>query len=536
MKNMKKLQLRNLIRESIKGLITEQLYSNCAGLTDMGYIGTYGGAVNFITNISNGFQGANMQQHKWIESPITNVYNPDACMDANSGGVWRRGIVFVASGQNTPIGNVLINAPNYPTNNSMGYYSIWEDMINDLIWAGVSVNLNMSATAVNTAVENWNMANCPPGGPPCQIGIISAGGAACSCTPTSGCTDSNATNYDPLATIDDGSCQYWSYDWYVCYDANCLGPIGTDPQYQNYANQGYPTFPDLASCQASGCAPPIGCADNTTNYASYLSNGNWLAVPQNPSSGNSSANGGCDSVNPGTPDPNDISCCEYATCLDQNAYNYFYTWSGLATVTFPTSNIFVPNGANYTGPTIDNGNIQDCTPICGTPTCCCDYYGCMDPGALNYNPLATIDDGRCDYGWRCNEGKLPGVFGCYQGNATYPGTYATQLDCDQANSAIPDGCGVTDDCHKCCCEPAGVGSPTSQGCQPGTEVYLTTDTHPCVCPSGMIDCPDHIVHPPNPTDIPISPPPIEPEDPDDLPPIDKALMERFQKLAKISKK
>ena len=29
-----------------------------------------------------------------------------------------------------------------------------------------------------------------------------------SVTPVSGCTDSTATNYDPLATVDDGSCTY----------------------------------------------------------------------------------------------------------------------------------------------------------------------------------------------------------------------------------------------------------------------------------------------------------------------------------------
>ena len=607
---MKKNKLRNIIRESVKELITEQQYTNCAGLTDMGYIGTYWGEIQFVTDINNGFQGANMDQHKWLEFPlVNNVYNPNGCIDSNTGGVWRKGVVFLAGG-NTPVGTAMANAPNYPTSNSWDYYSIWEDFVNDLIWintpgntanwiTGVSVTLNMSVIDVNLTVTDWNIANCPPAGPTssgvCNSGFATAGGAACSCPPIQGCTDvnatnynplaviddgsciipgctdsnainynplatqddgsctydvpgctdSNATNYNPLATIDDGSCRYFDSNSleYVCYDANCLGPIGGNIWYISYANQGYPTFPDLISCQASGCEPiqppsNIGCADNSSTYNQSNNYGLWQAVPLTQSPGNVNAPEGCDSLNPGTPDLNDISCCEYATCLDQNANNYFYTWSGLATVIFPTSTLYdLTTGSTSTGPTIDNGNIQDCNPICGTPTCCCDYSvdsnmisGCMDPSALNYNPVSTVDDGSCEYGWRCNEGKVPGVFGCYQGNATYPGIHATQLDCDQANSAIPNGCGVADECYKCCCEPVVGGSGVT--CQPGTEVYLTTSTNPCVCPSGMIDCPGT---PPKPTEPISTPQPkiIEPEDPNDLPPIDKALMERFQKLANI---
>ena len=37
----------------------------------------------------------------------------------------------------------------------------------------------------------------------------------------------------------------------------------------------------------------------------------------------------------------------------------------------------------------------------------CDYYGCTDTSAFNYNPNATIDDGSC----------IPKIFGCIDASA-----------------------------------------------------------------------------------------------------------------------
>ena len=39
----------------------------------------------------------------------------------------------------------------------------------------------------------------------------------------------------------------------------------------------------------------------------------------------------------------------------------------------------------------------------------CDYYGCTDTSAFNYNPNATIDDGSC----------IPKIFGCIDLNAEF---------------------------------------------------------------------------------------------------------------------
>ena len=55
------------------------------------------------------------------------------------------------------------------------------------------------------------------------------------CAPVSGCTDSTALNYDPVATIDDGSCLYCVYG---CTDTNAVN------------------YNVLASCDDGSCIIP----------------------------------------------------------------------------------------------------------------------------------------------------------------------------------------------------------------------------------------------------------------------------------------
>jgi hypothetical protein len=94
------------------------------------------------------------------------------------------------------------------------------------------------------------------------------GGSAC------GCTDPLATNYDPNATFDDGSCTYCTYgctdeacDNYdpnaTCDDGscNCDTPGCTDPLATNYNSN--------ATVDDGSCTYIYGCTDpNATNYDS----------------------------------------------------------------------------------------------------------------------------------------------------------------------------------------------------------------------------------------------------------------------------
>ena len=76
---------------------------------------------------------------------------------------------------------------------------------------------------------------------------ISVGGAICGVVVVNGCTDSTALNYDPTATVDDGSCVYCVYG---CTDSTAV----------NYAA--------LATCDDGTCIASVyGCTDATAcNY------------------------------------------------------------------------------------------------------------------------------------------------------------------------------------------------------------------------------------------------------------------------------
>jgi hypothetical protein len=153
-----------------------------------------------------------------------------------------------------------------------------------------------------------------------------------------GCTNSNACNFDALATNDDGSCLTLDCNGVCggsfvtdacgnCFDANLPAPACvfgcTDPSASNYDPL---ATNDDGSCLQSGCTYP-----NAVNY-------NAAAIVD------------------------DGSCvfeviCIVEGCTDVNALNYLEV------------------------ATIDNGS--------------CIYVGCTDSNATNYNPAATIEDGSC---------------------------------------------------------------------------------------------------------------------------------------------
>ena len=151
-----------------------------------------------------------------------------------------------------------------------------------------------------------------------------------------GCTDSNANNYLPIATTDDGSCVHPVY--------GCTIESGT----LNY---------DSTATVLSGCVnEALGCTDSlASNYAQ-------------------SAN-------------TDSGTCTYPIegCADASALNY----DSLATVS--TGCV-----ARVLGCT-DN-TAYNFAPDANVPTndqCLYHVPGCMAAGASNYDSLATTDDGSC---------------------------------------------------------------------------------------------------------------------------------------------
>lgn len=209
--------------------------------------------------------------------------------------------------------------------------------------------------------------------------------------PTSipGCTDSTACNYDPNATVDDGSCDY----------ASCIGC--TDPAACNYDLNA--TIDD-GSCQYPGCTDPLannydpsaGCNDNTCTY-DVLGCTDPVGCNYNISA----------TVDDGS--------CQYPGCIDLLANNYDSS-AGCddGTCTYDVLGCTDINAINYDS----NATVDD-------NSCIYPVAGCTDILALNYDPLATVDDGSCLYEeepedcsntldvgcWVCKE---PGSPGCSQ--------------------------------------------------------------------------------------------------------------------------
>ena len=195
-----------------------------------------------------------------------------------------------------------------------------------------TVNLTFPNGSTSSCIENTNIQNLD--------------------TEICGCTDPDALNYDPLATIDDGSCIY-------CIDG-CM-----DSTALNYNS--------LATCEDDCIYCVWGCMDAAaTNY-------------------NSSAT---------CPDP-----CNYGVgcgCTDLFASNYGYDCDGNL-VGFPppcNDGCCLPGGEFCDNPPRIDSLITTeatCLPACDIPF----IPGCTDPLANNYNSSATIDNGSCAYGFIC---------------------------------------------------------------------------------------------------------------------------------------
>ncbi len=181
-----------------------------------------------------------------------------------------------------------------------------------------------------------------------------------------GCTTSVACNYNPNATIDDGSCEF------ICY--GCTDVIGCN--YDSNANV------DDGSCEYETCS---GCTDSEAcnfDYTSSIDNGSCV-YPElyldcfGYCVNDMDQDGICDELEIlGCTD--DYACnydplatdedghCEYITCAGCQ-YEYACNYDPTATIA-------------------DNES-------CEYGTC----PGCTDINACNYNPTVSEDDGSCEF-------------------------------------------------------------------------------------------------------------------------------------------
>ena len=215
-----------------------------------------------------------------------------------------------------------------------------------------------------------------------------------------GCTSPIAFNYNALANTDDGSCVGVTYGctdstmWNFAPSANvddgsCLPYIYgcTDPTMWNY-NQ-------LANTDNGSCKPFVyGCMDSTAyNYDPLANTDNGTCIPVIFGCTNPIALNYCDSCN-----TDDFSCIlPIYGCTDSTMFNY----SPLANV---DNNSCVPFIYGCTDPSMLNYNSTANTEDF---SCIAYVYGCMDSLALNYDSLANTDNNSC----------VEVVMGCMDPNA-----------------------------------------------------------------------------------------------------------------------
>jgi len=179
-----------------------------------------------------------------------------------------------------------------------------------------------------------------------------------------GCMDPLDCNYDPTATCDDGSCMslvYGCMDNGNCIGTSCPGPGGTCQTPSTYYVSPYP------GCQA----------------LNYYPGANFM-----------------DANNP---------CYGYCNCLDPSGTNYNDTgeigWVPPANAALWINGLYIDcAGVVQMIGLVWNGNVGDtscCGPIVTTTTTVC-IWGCTDPTQVNFDPLATCNDGSC----------IPIIYGC----------------------------------------------------------------------------------------------------------------------------
>ena len=121
-----------------------------------------------------------------------------------------------------------------------------------------------------------------------------------------------------------------------------------------------------------------------------------------------------------------------------------------------------------------------------------DVYDCTDPLAINYNPLANIDDDSCEY---CDTGSYWNgdrctCLSCEHVDAitTTPGCCNTinalNYDCESGNTSYPCSDGVTCDDGSCISIVYGCTDPTAWNYNAGAAV----DDNSCIYVPGCMDC------------------------------------------------
>ena len=191
--------------------------------------------------------------------------------------------------------------------------------------------------------------------------------------------DQTALNWNPLANIDDGSCIYDTLQ-FGCTDplANNYDPLAT-------INDGSCTYdPDSCAYNSITGLTVFGSFPNETSWS--ISNDDGVVVYASAPYNNATT-------------VLDNICLEDGCYLFEAFDTFGDGWNGANFLaTDANGNILIDYSLGAGDYGIFNFAVND-------SSCTTDILGCTDTLALNFNPLATIDDGTCTY-------PIDTIYGC----------------------------------------------------------------------------------------------------------------------------
>jgi len=187
-----------------------------------------------------------------------------------------------------------------------------------------------------------------------------------------GCTDPSSPNYNPEATVDDGSCVYKGIVCYACINDEITSD--TDGLITDWNEDVGVTYQSIEENDGA-CATLQVYGNNVTYYASedhpaLAKCGKVTGESYSCIESKENPQGGCTMVPLGQGEFETLEECEKSGCGK------------------PIPGCTDPEALNYNPEaTEDDGSCKYDKPI----------PGCTDPLAVNYNPEATEDDGSCKY-------------------------------------------------------------------------------------------------------------------------------------------
>ena len=235
-----------------------------------------------------------------------------------------------------------------------------------------------------------------------------------------GCTDPNSTNYDSLATLDDGSCLICDLTYNPIVQHNtpglCDGFIlvlsTSSHQPINYQWGNGSTMNNITNICDSiyniTVIDSIGCEISDTIVIGTISGcTDSTALNYNPFANfDDSSCFYCDlNINLNIIQNTSGSCNGAAliTNINTSFPPYNYQWSTGSTtnnITQLCNGLYFINVSDSIGCSfVDTFYINSNPPI----------TGCTDPLATNYDPLATVDDGSCTYTVSCSSPSITGL-------------------------------------------------------------------------------------------------------------------------------